>query len=85
MVMQEVGEIEAEISEVGVERVVRRILTYRTPRPLILPKDKSFWGPKDETIPLPSWLTEEDVAYYVSKFEEKGYTGGVNYYRNFDR
>ncbi|KAJ0260223.1 SEH protein [Hirschfeldia incana] len=82
---QEVGEIEAEISEVGVERVVRKILTYRTPRPLILPKDKSFWGPKDETIPLPSWLTEEDVAYYVNKFQEKGYTGGVNYYRNFDR
>lgn len=64
---------------------MRRILTYRTPWPLILPRDKSFWGSKEESIPLPSWLSEEDVAYYVSKFEEKGFTGAVNFYRNFDR
>ncbi|EFH57088.1 predicted protein [Arabidopsis lyrata subsp. lyrata] len=82
---QEVGVIEAEIAEVGTERVMKRLLTYRTPGPVIIPKDKSFWGSKGETIPLPSWLTEEDVAYFVSKFEEKGFSGPVNYYRNFNR
>ncbi|KAL1219843.1 hypothetical protein V5N11_022371 [Cardamine amara subsp. amara] len=82
---QEHGEIEAEIGEVGIERVVKRILTYRDPGPLIMPKDQSFWGCKDESIPLPSWLSEEDVAYYVTKFEEKGFSGGVNFYRNFNR
>jgi len=64
---------------------MKRLLTYRTPGPLIIPKDKSFWGSKGETIPLPSWLTEEDVAYFVSKFKEKGFCGPVNYYRNFNR
>ncbi|KAA8548954.1 hypothetical protein F0562_000638 [Nyssa sinensis] len=27
---------------------------------------------------------EEDVDYYASKFEQSGFTGGVNYYRMFD-
>ncbi|XP_054779444.1 uncharacterized protein LOC129287265 isoform X2 [Prosopis cineraria] len=33
---------------------------------------------------LPSWLTEEDLAYYVSKFGKTGFTGGLNYYRNLN-
>lgn len=78
------GEIEVEILEVGVERVVRRIFIYRIFWLFILFKDKSFWGFKDEIIFLLLWLMEEDVVYYVSKFEEKGYIGGVNYYCNFD-
>ncbi|EOA28929.1 hypothetical protein CARUB_v10025176mg [Capsella rubella] len=82
---QEVGGIEAEFAEVGTERVMKKFLTYRTPGPPIIPKDKTFWGSKDESIPLPSWLTEEDVAYFVSKFDKKGFSGPVNYYRNFNR
>jgi pimeloyl-ACP methyl ester carboxylesterase len=34
---------------------------------------------------LPDWLTEADLDYYVSQFEQAGFRGGVNYYRNFDR
>lgn len=64
---------------------MKKLLTNRTPGPLILPKDKSFWGSKDDSITLPCWLSEEDVAYYVTKFEEKGFSGGVNFYRNFNR
>ncbi|MCI64235.1 epoxide hydrolase, partial [Trifolium medium] len=33
---------------------------------------------------LPSWLTEDDLAYFVSKFEKTGFTGGLNYYRNLN-
>ncbi|CAI8615405.1 unnamed protein product [Vicia faba] len=28
--------------------------------------------------------TEDDLAYYVSKLEKTGFTGGLNYYRNFN-
>ena len=35
-------------------------------------------------IPLPSWLTEEDINYYAGKFNQKGFTGGLNYYRALD-
>ncbi|XP_019058451.1 PREDICTED: bifunctional epoxide hydrolase 2-like isoform X2 [Tarenaya hassleriana] len=82
---QEPGDIEKEFAEVGTERVMRRFLTYRTPWPFMIPKDKSFWGPLDSPIPLPSWLSEEDVQYYVSKFEKTGFSGAVNSYRNFSR
>lgn len=32
-------------------------------------------------IDLPSWLSEEDVAYYATNFDKTGFTGGLNYYR----
>jgi pimeloyl-ACP methyl ester carboxylesterase len=32
---------------------------------------------------LPDWLTQADLDYYVSQFEQSGFRGGVNYYRNF--
>jgi len=37
----------------------------------------SLFGPES----LPSWLSEEDINYYASKFNQKGFTGGLNYYR----
>ena len=34
---------------------------------------------------LPHWLTQQDLDYFVSQFQQAGFRGGVNYYRNFDR
>ncbi|XP_031277212.1 uncharacterized protein LOC116135640 [Pistacia vera] len=81
---QEPGDIEAEFAQIGTERVLREFLTYRTPGPLYLPKGKGFERPSDAEIILPSWLSEDDVKYYTDKFEKKGFTGGVNYYRNIN-
>jgi pimeloyl-ACP methyl ester carboxylesterase len=33
----------------------------------------------------PSWLSEEDLDVFVRAFERTGFTGPLNYYRNFDR
>lgn len=33
----------------------------------------------------PPWLTPQDLDYYVGEFRRAGFTGGINYYRNFDR
>lgn len=35
--------------------------------------------------PLPPWLSEADVDYYVAEFERTGFRGGLNRYRNMDR
>jgi len=35
-------------------------------------------------LELPSWLSAEDLDYYVNEFTRSGFRGGVNYYRNFD-
>lgn len=40
--------------------------------------DESTWG--GEVL-----LTEEELAYYTRAFEKSGYTGGINWYRNFSR
>nr|CAD1816953.1 unnamed protein product [Ananas comosus var. bracteatus] len=59
--------------------VLREILTMRNPhRSSLTHKD---WGSTGEEIALPSWLSEEDLDYYASKFEKTGFTGGMNYYR----
>ena len=34
---------------------------------------------------LPAWLTEEDLDYYVAQFEQSGFRGPLNRYRNQDR
>lgn len=31
---------------------------------------------------LPSWLTQEDLAYYVAQYRVSGFRGGLNWYRN---
>jgi len=35
--------------------------------------------------PLPAWLTEAEFEHYVEAFTRTGFTGGLNWYRNFDR
>ena len=34
---------------------------------------------------LPSWLTEQDLNFFVNEFTHAGFRGGINWYRNFDR
>jgi pimeloyl-ACP methyl ester carboxylesterase len=34
---------------------------------------------------LPAWLTEEDMDYYVAQYEQSGFRGPLNWYRNIDR
>ena len=34
---------------------------------------------------LPSWLTQEDLDYYVKQYEQSGFRGPLNWYRNIDR
>jgi pimeloyl-ACP methyl ester carboxylesterase len=38
-----------------------------------------------DTGRLPGWLTDEDLETYTTEFERTGFTGGLNWYRNFDR
>lgn len=56
----------------------------RDPRALCVPKEIGFGGSPNTHITLPKWLSEEDVNYYATKFEQKGFTGGLNYYRALD-
>ena len=81
--MQDPGAIEAEFKRLGTELVLRKFLSYRSPRPLFIPK--SGWGSPDDVVPLPSWVTEEDLKYYTSEFKRTGFSGGLNYYRALNK
>jgi pimeloyl-ACP methyl ester carboxylesterase len=34
---------------------------------------------------LPDWLSQAELDHYISEFERTGFSGGINWYRNFDR
>jgi pimeloyl-ACP methyl ester carboxylesterase len=35
--------------------------------------------------PLPHWISPAEFEYYVSEFSRTGFTGALNWYRNYDR
>jgi pimeloyl-ACP methyl ester carboxylesterase len=55
------------------------------PVPMVVPDGgglNDLWPEPDE---LPGWLTQHDLDAFVAAFEESGFTGGLNWYRNMDR
>ncbi|CAK9148828.1 unnamed protein product [Ilex paraguariensis] len=81
---QEPGEAEEEFARVDTARLIKKFLICRQAGPLCVPKEVGFGGSPDTIITLPSWLSEEDVNVYATKFEQTGFTGGLNYYRAMD-
>ena len=39
----------------------------------------------DPSAALPDWFTDSDLDTYVGEFSRTGFTGGLNWYRNYDR
>ena len=46
---------------------------------------RMFEGDKPEFIPGTLILNEEELNFFVSTYERTGFTGGINWYRNFTR
>ncbi|KAK8614534.1 hypothetical protein V6N13_068334 [Hibiscus sabdariffa] len=76
---QEPGEIEEDFAQIDTANLFKLILGSRNPRPPCIPKEVGFRGLP--VPPLPSWLSEDDINYFASKFNHKGFTGALNYYR----
>lgn len=87
---EEGGVAEAEYDSDPRGLLSRLYLSPDSPRedPTVLDPKRSAggWIPRlGAAKGLPDWLKAEDLDYYVSQFEESGFRGGVNYYRNFHR
>jgi len=88
---QEPGVADAELGA-DPARTMRRMLAGA-----ILPEDgavdPSFMAPDGrgfvdrmpEPDGLPDWLTQGELDHYIEEFSRTGFTGGINWYRNFDR
>jgi pimeloyl-ACP methyl ester carboxylesterase len=49
------------------------------------PGPEGFIDRLPEPDGLPGWITEAEIDHYISEFTRTGFTGGLNWYRNFDR
>ncbi|KDP28186.1 hypothetical protein JCGZ_13957 [Jatropha curcas] len=76
-------EHEAQFAGVNTASLLRSIYTARDPKPPRIPKNIAYESLfPDSLCSLPSWLSEEDIDYFATKFKQTGFTGGLNYYRN---
>ena len=52
---------------------------------MLAPGPEGFIDRLPEPDRLPDWLTDDDLKHYVAEFSATGFTGALNWYRNFDR
>ena len=78
------GVAEAEL-ERDVEQAMRAILGGRFDRNIaMVPRDGGFLAGR-ASGPLPQWLSQADLDFYIGEFKRTGFAGGLNWYRNIDR
>jgi pimeloyl-ACP methyl ester carboxylesterase len=83
---QKPGVAEAELErDVGI--TVRTILAggFSDPaRSLFIREGGGFLGNPKADRPLPDWIGETELAYFVETYRKSGFRGGLNWYRNID-
>ncbi|MDQ3294698.1 MAG: alpha/beta hydrolase [Actinomycetota bacterium] len=52
---------------------------------MFAPGPAGFVERMSEPAGLPGWLSQAELDHYAAEFGRTGFTGGVNWYRNFDR
>ena len=52
---------------------------------LYVDRAKGFLGAPQGKARIPPWLTESDIAVFVTEYERTGFRGALNWYRNIDR
>jgi pimeloyl-ACP methyl ester carboxylesterase len=87
---QEPGPADAELNG-DPARTMRRLLAARVSGdqgldPAFFANDgRGFIDRMAEPEGLPDWLSQAELDHYIAEFTRTGFTGGLNWYRNFDR
>lgn len=88
---QEPGVADAELGG-DVARTMRRMIGGLRPtgdefaaQRMIAPGPEGFIDRLPEPDGLPDWITQDELDHYITEFSRTGFTGGLNWYRNFDR
>ena len=88
---QQPGPADAEMAA-DPHRSLRRMLGgMRAPQDeaaalrMLAPGPQGFIDRLAEPEQLPDWLTIDELEHYVNEFSRTGFTGALNWYRNFDR
>ncbi len=88
---QEPGKAEAQL-EADIRRTMCMLLYAASGDPppekrwrFLFDKSEAFLDTGSLPETLPGWLTEQDVEVFSRTFEQTGFRGGLNWYRNIDR
>jgi pimeloyl-ACP methyl ester carboxylesterase len=52
---------------------------------MLAPGPEGFIDRIPEPDGLPDWISQDELDHYISEFSRTGFTGALNWYRNFDR
>jgi pimeloyl-ACP methyl ester carboxylesterase len=67
---------------IGAEGLEEQAPTLASPLPA---EGTTFWDWIPPAKSLPDWLSQEELDVFATEFERTGFTGGINWYRNFHR
>lgn len=89
---QQPGVADLELDQ-DAARTLRRIMSFDLPSladpdvatRMIAPGPMGFIDRLPEPGAPPAWLAADEFDYYASEFARTGFTGALNWYRNFDR
>ncbi|WP_204080896.1 alpha/beta fold hydrolase [Mycobacterium riyadhense] len=88
---QEPGVADAELSRDPARTMRRMIGGLQLPGDrsaalrMLAPGPEGFIDRLPEPPGLPDWISQDELDHYISEFTRTGFTGGLNWYRNFDR
>ncbi|SPM34213.1 Lysophospholipase, alpha-beta hydrolase superfamily, partial [Mycobacterium rhizamassiliense] len=52
---------------------------------MVAPGPEGFVDRLPEPDGPPDWISQDELDHYIAEFSRTGFTGGLNWYRNFDR
>ncbi len=89
---QEPGVADADLGADPAETMTRMLAGLTIPADggadvagLANPDGRGFVDRLPKPDGLPAWLSQEELDHYIAEFTRTGFTGGINWYRNFDR
>nr|CAN65368.1 hypothetical protein VITISV_021974 [Vitis vinifera] len=80
----EPGRAERAFARYDYLAVMKKFLLINKTDLLIAPPGMEIIDYLETPSLLPTWITEEELGVYADKFQESGFTGGLNYYRAMD-
>ncbi|KAJ0445395.1 putative soluble epoxide hydrolase [Helianthus annuus] len=81
---QEPGRAERAFAKYDCLTVIKKFLLIDKTDVMIAPPGMEIIDDLEIPSQLPPWITEEELQIYADKFQESGFTGGLNYYRAMD-
>src|ERR1700722_17235018 len=88
---QEPGVADAELNGDPARTMRRMIGGLRPPGDegaamrMLAPGPEGFIDRMTEPDALPDWIGQDELDHYIAEFSRTGFTGALNWYRNFDR